>query len=127
MPEARWAWSSQYNGQETRARGYGWRYQANARFQNCKVSKRASAIQHQPDWTHRKPGYGHKLFVVTQTIILEVCESMPEMIYFLHVRFLRSAWSRNHAQEVYSPTARPGNGLQLAPRINWGKKQRQLP
>ena len=28
MSEARWAWSSQYNEEETRAGGYGWRYQA---------------------------------------------------------------------------------------------------
>jgi hypothetical protein len=28
VSEARWAWSSQYNGEETRTGGYGWRYQA---------------------------------------------------------------------------------------------------
>jgi hypothetical protein len=28
VSEARRAWSSQYNGEETRAGGYGWRYQA---------------------------------------------------------------------------------------------------
>jgi hypothetical protein len=28
VSEARWAWSSQYNGEETREGGYGWRYQA---------------------------------------------------------------------------------------------------
>jgi hypothetical protein len=28
VSQARWAWSSQYNGEETRAGGYGWRYQA---------------------------------------------------------------------------------------------------
>jgi len=30
VSEARWAWSSQFNGEEIRAGGYGWRYQVAA-------------------------------------------------------------------------------------------------
>jgi hypothetical protein len=45
VSEARWAWSGQYNGEETRAGGYGWRYQALAQI-DCSGEQTPKSVIH---------------------------------------------------------------------------------